>query len=144
MAIWAVENPVVEALNLLSQDTMVSHLGIVFTEIGDDYLRATMPVDSRTVQPMRMLHGGASAALAETLGSVGATLCVDTARYACVGLEINANHIRAVRSGLVTGTARPLHMGRRTHVWQIEIHDEEARLVCVARLTLAVVEHDHR
>ena len=144
MAIWAVENPVVEALNLLSQDTMVSHLGIVFTEIGDDYLRATMPVDSRTVQPMRMLHGGASAALAETLGSVGATLCVDASRHACVGLEINANHIRAVRSGLVTGTARPLHMGRRTHVWQIEIHDEEARLVCVARLTLAVVEHDHR
>ena len=144
MAIWAVENPVVEALNLLSQDTMVSHLGIVFTEIGDDYLRATMPVDSRTVQPMRMLHGGASAALAETLGSVGATLCVDASRHACVGLEINANHIRAVRSGLVTGTARPLHMGRRTHVWQIEIHDGEARLVCVARLTLAVVEHDHR
>ena len=141
MAIWAVENPVVEALNLLSQDTMVSHLGIVFTEIGDDYLRATMPVDSRTVQPMRMLHGGASVALAETLGSVGATLCVDTTRYACVGLEINANHIRAVRSGLVTGTARPLHMGRRTHVWQIEIHDEKARLVCVSRLTLAVVEH---
>ena len=103
-----------------------------------------MPVDSRTVQPMRMLHGGASAALAETLGSVGATLCVDASRHACVGLEINANHIRAVRSGLVTGTARPLHMGRRTHVWQIEIHDEEARLVCVARLTLAVVEHDHR
>ena len=144
MAIWAVENPVVEALNLLSQDTMVSHLGIVFTEIGDDYLRATMPVDSRTVQPMRMLHGGASAALAETLGSVGATLCVDASRHACVGLEINANHIRAVRSGLVTGTARPLHMGRRTHVWQIEIHQGEARLVCVARLTLAVVEHDHR
>ena len=144
MAIWAVENPVVEALNLLSQDTMVSHLGIVFTEIGDDYLRATMPVDSRTVQPMRMLHGGASVALAETLGSVGATLCVDASRHACVGLEINANHIRAVRSGLVTGTARPLHMGRRTHVWQIEIHDGEARLVCVARLTLAVVEHDHR
>ena len=141
MAIWAVENPLVEALNHLSQETMVSHLGIVFTEVGDDYLRATMPVDSRTVQPMRMLHGGASVALAETLGSVGATLCVDAARYACVGLEINANHIRAVRSGLVTGTARPLHMGRRTHVWQIEIHDEEARLVCVSRLTLAVVEH---
>lgn len=141
MAIWAVENPVVEALNQLSQGTMVSHLGIVFTEIGDDYLRATMPVDIRTVQPMRMLHGGASAALAETLGSVGATLCVDASRYACIGLEVNANHIRAVRGGRVTGTARPLHRGRRTHVWQIEIHDEEARLVCVSRLTLAVVEH---
>jgi 1,4-dihydroxy-2-naphthoyl-CoA hydrolase len=141
MAIWVVEDPVVEALNQLSQETMVSHLGIVFTEIGDDYLRATMPVDSRTVQPMRMLHGGASAALAETLGSVGATLCVDASRYACIGLEINANHIRAARGGIVTGTARPLHMGRRTHVWQIEIHDENERLVCVSRLTLAVVEH---
>lgn len=141
MAIWAVENPVVEALNQLSQETMVAHLGIVFTEIGDDYLRATMPVDSRTVQPMRMLHGGASAALAETLGSVGATLCVDASRYACIGLEINANHIRAARGGIVTGTARPLHMGRRTHVWQIEVHDENERLVCVSRLTLAVVEH---
>lgn len=141
MAIWAVENPVVEALNQLSQETMVAHLGIVFTEIGDDYLRATMPVDSRTVQPMRMLHGGASAALAETLGSVGATLCVDASRYACIGLEINANHIRAARGGIVSGTARPLHMGRRTHVWQIEVHDENERLVCVSRLTLAVVEH---
>lgn len=110
-------------------------------EIGDDYLVATMPVDHRTQQPFGLLHGGASVALAESMGSVGSHLCIDVARYYCVGLEINANHIRAVRSGQVKGVARPLHIGRRTQVWDIRIYDEQERLVCVSRLTLAVLPY---
>ncbi|MGO1540667.1 MAG: hotdog fold thioesterase [Luteimonas sp.] len=113
-------------------------LGIVFTEIGPDFLRATMPVDARTHQPYGLLHGGASALLAETLGSTAGMLCVDEGR-GCVGIEVNANHLRAVRSGIVTGTARPLHVGRSTQVWEIRIEDAGGRLVCVSRLTLAVV-----
>lgn len=140
MAIWTVENPLVDALNALSADTMVSHLGIKITEIGDDFLRGTMPVDSRTMQPMRLLHGGASVALAESLGSLAATLCVDTRKYACVGLEINANHVRAAREGTVTGTATPVHIGRRTQIWQIKIENEAGQLICISRLTLAVIE----
>jgi 1,4-dihydroxy-2-naphthoyl-CoA hydrolase len=140
MAIWAQAAPPVAAVNEYSKGSMLSHLGIEFVEIGEDSVKATMPVDQRTIQPMGLLHGGASVALAESLGSYAATLCVDTSRYACVGLEINANHIRAVRSGLVTGTARPLHIGRRTQVWEIRIEDEAQRLSCVARLTMAVVE----
>jgi len=118
---------------------MTDHLGIVFTEIGNDYLKATMPIDHRTTQPMGLLHGGASVVLAETLGSVGGTLCVDTETHYCVGIEINANHLRAVREGYVTGTARPVHLGRTTQVWQIHIHDGGDRLVAVSRLTLAVI-----
>ena len=144
MAIWTVENPLVDALNALSADTMVSHLGIKITEIGDDFLRGTMPVDSRTVQPMRLLHGGASVALAESLGSLAATLCVDTRKYACVGLEINANHVRAAREGTVTGTATPVHIGRRTQIWQIKIENEAGQLICISRLTLAVIDHPTR
>ncbi len=140
MAIWAQEAPPVEAVNHFSKGTMLDHIGIEFTEIGDDYVKATMPVDRRTIQPMGLLHGGASVVLAETLGSYAATLCVDTSRFACVGLEVNANHIRAARAGLVTGTARPVHIGRRTQVWEIRIEDEAGRLTCVARLTMAVVE----
>ncbi|MFZ7095049.1 hotdog fold thioesterase [Luteimonas dalianensis] len=113
-------------------------LGIVFTEIGHDFLRATMPVDARTHQPYGLLHGGASVLLAETLGSTAGMLCVDEGR-ACVGIEINANHLRGVRSGTVTGTARPLHVGRSTQVWEIRIEDAAGHLVCVSRLTLAVV-----
>jgi uncharacterized protein (TIGR00369 family) len=142
MAIWAQEAPPVEAVNNFSKGTMLDHIGIEFTEIGDDYVKATMPVDQRTIQPMGLLHGGASVVLAETLGSYAATLCVDTSRFACVGLEVNANHIRAARAGLVTGTARPLHIGRRTQVWEIRIEDEGGRLTCVARLTMAVVGQD--
>jgi 1,4-dihydroxy-2-naphthoyl-CoA hydrolase len=119
---------------------MAEHLDIRFTEIGPDYLRATMPVDSRTQQPFGLLHGGASVSLAETLGSVAANLCVDPERYFCVGLEINANHIRSVRSGRVTGTARPLHVGSRTQVWDIRIEDEQQRLACVSRLTVSIVQ----
>jgi 1,4-dihydroxy-2-naphthoyl-CoA hydrolase len=119
---------------------MVEYLGIELTEIGADFIAGTMPVDRRTHQTMGILHGGASVALAETLGSIGGNLCVDTERYACVGQEINANHVRPVTSGLVTGTARPLHLGSRSQVWQIEIRNSQALLVCVSRLTLAVIE----
>lgn len=120
--------------------TLVGHLGIEFTEYGDDYLCARMPVDHRTHQPYGLLHGGASVALAETLGSVGASLCVDPSRYAVVGLEINANHVRGVKSGWVMGTARPLHLGRTTHVWEIRIVDEADKLVCVSRITMAILD----
>lgn len=122
------------------KDTMVTHLGIEFTEVGEDYVCAKMPVDNRTKQPMGLLHGGASVALAETLGSVAATLCVDPKKYACVGLEINANHIRAAKGGYVYGKTTPLHIGRSTHVWQINITNEEDKLVCTSRITMAVIE----
>ena len=121
-------------------NTLVDHLEIRFIEVGPDYLRATMPVDNRTRQIMGVLHGGASAALAETIGSFAANMCVDPSRYMCVGQEINANHLRPVPGGLVTATARPFHIGTRSQVWHIEIHDERQRLVCVSRLTMAVVD----
>lgn len=130
--------PTLEQLNALSRDTAMEPLGIVFSEIGPDYLRATMPVDARTRQPYGLLHGGASVLLAETLGSSAGNLCVPEGRV-CVGIEINANHLRAVRSGIVTGTARALHVGGRTQVWEIRIEDESAQLVCISRLTLAVI-----
>ena len=119
---------------------MVDHLGIEITELGPDFLKGTMPVDHRTVQPMRILHGGASVALAETLGSLAANLVVDSSKKYCVGLDINANHIRAAKNGIVTGKAKPLHLGGSTQVWQIEIVDENGRLVCMSRLTMAVLE----
>ena len=129
-----------DALNKIGEETMVDYLGIVFTEVGANYLRAVMPVDHRTHQPFGILHGGASVVLAETLGSTAANCCVDTDKKHCVGLEINANHLRSVREGTVTGTARPLHRGRSTQVWQIQIEDDAGRLVCVSRLTLAVLD----
>jgi 1,4-dihydroxy-2-naphthoyl-CoA hydrolase len=138
MSIW-VGTQTLEALNTSSEHTLIRHLGIVFSEIGADFIRGTMPVDERTRQPHGLLHGGASVALAETLGSVGANLCVDRTQYSCVGQEINANHVRAARGGLVTGTARPVHRGGRTHVWSIEIVNEANELVCISRLTMAVV-----
>jgi len=128
----------VEELNSGRAGTLIEHLGIEFTQIGDDFIRGTMPVDGRTRQPYGLLHGGASVALAETLGSMGATLCVDTKQYRCVGQEINANHVRAARSGLVTGTARPVHVGRRSQVWNIDIVNEAGKLVCTSRLTVAI------
>jgi len=140
MSIWFLE-ATPESLDAISANTMVEHLGIEFIAIGEDSITARMPVDHRTVQPAGLLHGGASVALAETLGSVAATLCVDPATTSCVGLEINANHIRSVRSGFVTGVARPLHLGNSTQVWDIRIHDDEQeRLVCVCRLTMAVLK----
>jgi 1,4-dihydroxy-2-naphthoyl-CoA hydrolase len=139
MAIWFTR-PTIDEINRLSVKTMVEHLGITITEIGDDYLTARMPVDSRTVQPMRLLHGGASVVLAETLGSFGAFLCVNPAEKSCVGLEINANHIRSVRSGAVIGRATPLHLGKTTHIWETRITTEDGKLVCISRLTIAVLD----
>jgi len=128
----------VEHLNALSRGTAIESLGIVFTAIGENHLSATMPVDTRTVQPYGLLHGGSSVLLAETLGSSAGNLCVPEGSM-CVGVEINANHLRGVRDGIVTGTARPLHVGGRTQVWEIRIEDERGRLACISRLTLAVV-----
>jgi 1,4-dihydroxy-2-naphthoyl-CoA hydrolase len=139
MSIWR-SLQTVEELNGNRPGTLIENLGILFTEIGDDFVRATMPVDPRTVQPYGLLHGGASVALAETLGSMGATMCVDTDEYQVVGQEINANHVRAARSGLVTGTARALHLGGRTHVWSIEIVNDAKKLVCISRITMAVIK----
>ena len=121
------------------EGTMSHHLGIRFVAIGDDYLSGTMPVDERTRQPYGLLHGGASVALAETLGSMGAAMCVN-AGFQVVGQEINANHVRAARSGLVTGTARAVHIGGRSQVWSIEILNEQDKLVCISRLTVAVIK----
>jgi 1,4-dihydroxy-2-naphthoyl-CoA hydrolase len=129
-----------EQLQERSRKTLAEHLGIRVTEVGDNYLRATMPVNSATHQPQGILHGGASVALAETVGSLAANLCVDTEKFFCVGQEINANHLRPVAAGVVTGTARPFHIGARSQVWGIEIKNEEGKLVCISRLTMAVVE----
>lgn len=139
MHIWRTPASV-DQLQQYSRNTLVEHIGIRVTEIGPDYVRATMPVNSHTHQPMGVLHGGASVALAETVGSLAASLCVDPKLHVCLGQEINANHIRPVTSGIVTATARPYHVGNRSHVWHIEIRDERDRLVCVSRLTMAVVD----
>ena len=126
-----------DILNASSKNTLMEHLNIVYTELGDNTISATMPVDHTTHQPLGMLHGGASVVLAETLGSLAANMCVDDNSY-CVGLDINANHIRAKRRGLVTGTTWPIHIGVSTQVWQIEIVDEDKRLLCTSRITMAV------
>ena len=129
-----------DAVRASGAGTLVEHLGIQLTELGDDFLRGTMPVDHRTKQPYGLLHGGASVALAETLGSIAGNLAVrDPSKHMVVGLEINANHLAAVTSGTVTGTARPLHVGRSTQVWEIRIEDAMGRMSCVSRITLAVV-----
>ena len=120
---------------------MVDHLDIVFEEVGPDYLVASMPVDERTIQPLGLLHGGASVVLAETVGSVAGALCVDLRRHYCVGIEVNANHLRAALSGRVTATARPLLVGRKIHVWQIDTKDDQGRPITASRLTLAVLDH---
>lgn len=128
-----------ETLNSWSKNTILDVLGIKLTGIGEDYLEATMPVDARTHQPYGILHGGASVVLAETLGSIGALLLVDPTKFRCMGLDINANHIKAVRTGIVIGRASPIHAGRSTQVWQIEIKTETGELVCISRITMAVV-----
>lgn len=132
------EGATLELLNAYSAGTLMEALGIMFTELGDGYLRATMPVDARTHQPYGLLHGGASVALGETLGSSAGAL-VAGRDAAVVGLEINANHLRAVRSGTVTGTTRPLHLGRSSQVWEYRIEDDGGRQVCIGRITLAVL-----
>jgi len=129
-----------DLLNATAQQTLASHLGIEFIEVGPDFLKAKMPVDARTIQPLGLLHGGASVALAETVGSVACSLRLDPAHQTCVGLEINANHIKSVRSGYVYGTARPIHLGRKTQVWEIKITDEAEELISISRLTMMILD----
>jgi len=128
-----------EDLKGLGEGTMGDHLGITFSNIGPDYISATMPVDERTRQPYGLLHGGASVVLAETLGSVGSFFVIDNSKFLCVGLEVNANHLRSVREGIVTGTATPFHLGATTHVWNIKIVDSLGKLICISRLTVAIL-----
>ncbi len=123
----------------LNSATMGTHLGMQFVELGKDFLKMSMPVDDRTKQPYGLLHGGASCALAETVGSIASALVIDTSKQICVGLEINANHLRAVRTGLIIATASRIHIGSSTHVWDIKIHDENEKLVCISRLTVAIL-----
>ncbi|HEY3430640.1 MAG TPA: hotdog fold thioesterase [Cyclobacteriaceae bacterium] len=127
-------------LKKMSANTMVEHLGIEFTAIGDDFIEARMPVDHRTHQPLGLLHGGASVVLAETLGSVAAACCLDPTKQYPVGLDINANHIKSVKTGFVKGITKPIHVGKRTHVWEIRITTEQDELVCISRITIAVID----
>lgn len=140
MAIWKAKEVHVDQLNAMSDSTIAAVLGIEFTEIGADFIKARMPVDHRTQQPFGLLHGGASAVLAETLGSVAAYLCIDNEKKATVGLEINCNHIRGVRKGWVEGITKPIHIGASTQVWEIKIYNEMQKLVCISRLTMAVIK----
>lgn len=139
MGIWHKKDLSADDLAGLGRNTMGEHIGIRFSEVGDNYIKATMPVDHRTHQPYGLLHGGASVALAETLGSVAAAMVIDTEKFICVGQEINANHVRGVRDGFVTGITTPLHIGRTSHVWEIRIYDEQEKLVCVSRITVAIL-----
>ncbi|HNP23771.1 MAG TPA: hotdog fold thioesterase [Panacibacter sp.] len=140
MKIWFNKEQTLAGFDHWNKHTMGEHLGMRYIEIGDDYLKATMPVDHRTRQPYGLLHGGASAALAETLGSVASALVIDPRKFMCVGIEINANHVRGVKEGIVTGTCTPIHIGASTHVWDIRIHDERNKLVCISRLTVAILK----
>ena len=133
----------VNILNASVKDTLIAHLGIKIIEIGNDFLIAKMPVDHRTKQPMGLLHGGASVVLSETLGSLAASLLVDKSVEFPVGLEINANHIKSVKSGFVYGKVRPIHLGRRTHIWQTDITNEVGKLICTSKLTVAIIEKDN-
>jgi 1,4-dihydroxy-2-naphthoyl-CoA hydrolase len=141
---WGGKRPPLEAMTALGDGALPGHIGIEFVDCGDDWVRARMPVDHRTQQPYKRLHGGASVALAETVGSVGASLCVDRGKFATVGMEINANHIRPAYDGWVYATARPESLGRTTQVWSIRIEDEAGKLVCISRLTVAVIALDRK
>lgn len=138
--IWFNKAVTLQQLNSLAPDTMSQYLGMEWVEIGPDFLKIKMPVDYRTIQPYGLLHGGASCALAETVGSFGSHLIVDPEKFICVGLEINANHLRSARAGFVTATATPIHLGAGTHVWDIKINDDAGKLICVSRLTVAVLK----
>ena len=140
MAIWFKNDASPEKLSALSAGTMAEFLGIEWLEVGENFIRAKMPVDERTRQPYGLLHGGASCVLAETIGSVASALVTDQSNTFCVGLEINANHIRSAKNGYVTGIGSPLHLGSSTHVWDIKIYDERDKLVCVSRLTVAILK----
>ena len=140
MSVWFNKSISLPQLNPLGPATMGEFLGMEWVAIGDDYLKMRMPVDSRTIQPYGLLHGGASCALAETIGSIASHLVIDPEKFICVGLEINANHIRSAKQGFVTATCTPLHIGKSTHVWDIKIHDDADKLICVSRLTVAILE----
>ena len=127
-------------LKKMSKNTMVEHLGIEFTTFGNNFIEARMPVDHRTHQPMGLLHGGASVTLAETLGSVASALIIDPKKQNCVGIEINANHIKSARNGYVIGRASPIHIGKKTHVWDVRIANESGELICISRLTVAIID----
>ena len=139
MSIWFNPSLSVADLESYETETMNHFIGIQFTEVGDNYLKARMEVDHRTRQAYGILHGGASVTLAETVGSIGSAMVIDQAKYYCVGVEINANHIRSIKQGFVTATAEPLHLGNSTHVWDIKIIDEKERLICVCRLTVFIL-----
>ena len=139
MIIWFNKELTIAEIQSLGKDTMSEYIGIEWVELGNDFLKARMPVDHRTKQPYGLLHGGASCVLSETIGSLASAMVVDHSKYVCVGLEINANHVRSARQGFVTGIASPLHLGSNTHVWDIKINDERQKLVCVSRLTVAII-----
>lgn len=139
MSIWFNKNITLDDLSGIRANTMADFLGLEWIEIGNDFLKMSMPVNDKTRQPYGFLHGGASCALAETVGSVASSLVIDTEKFYCVGLEINANHLRSVSEGIVTAIAKPLHLGRSTHVWDIKIYDNKEKLFCVSRLTVAIV-----
>jgi len=136
--IWY-QKPEIKMLNKRSENTLAEFLAIKFTDIGDDYLTATMPASERTKQPIGIIHGGANVVLAETIASTAANCVINIETHYCVGLEINANHLRSVKDGLVTGTAKAIHLGRSTQVWQIDIMNEENKLTCISRMTAAVL-----
>lgn len=139
-SIWFNKDLILENLRPLGLNTMAEYIGIEWTEVGENYIKAKMPVDHRTRQPYGLMHGGASCVLAETIGSVASAMAIDQTKFICVGLEINANHVRSVREGFVTGVCMPLHIGATTHVWDIKIYDEREKLVCVSRLTVAILK----
>ncbi len=141
MSIWFREYDL-QSIIEVGKGNLGEHLGIELIELGDNFLKGRMPVDARTKQPTGVLHGGASAAFAESLGSIAGNLVVDMNKFTCVGLDINANHLRSVSSGFVYGIAFPFHLGKKTQVWSIEIHNEEGKLICISRLTLAVIEYN--
>jgi len=138
-SIWFDKELSLEKIRPLGKGTMSEFLGIKWVELGEDFISASMPVDHRTKQPYGLLHGGASCVLSETIGSVASAMVVDHTSFICVGLEINANHVRSAREGIVTGVARPLHLGASTHVWDVKIMNEKNELVCVSRLTVAIL-----
>ena len=140
MTTWFDKNVSVEDLKPLGKGTMTEHLGVEWVELGKDFFKAKMPVDHRTIQPYGLLHGGASCVLAETIGSVASHLVIDPIQFYCVGIEINANHIRSAKEGFVYGTCSPLHIGSSTHVWDIRITNEEEKLICISRLTVAIMK----
>ena len=138
-SIWFNKELSIEDLKPLGPNTMAEYIGIEWAEVGENYLKAKMPVDHRTKQPYGLLHGGASCVLAETIGSIASGMVIDQSKFICVGLEINANHVRSAREGFVTGVCLPLHIGATTHVWDIRIYDEREKLVCVSRLTVTIL-----